>query len=513
MAQLTSTHTNSLQKNRLIKRGQIFVVLLLLMQFAAGQDTTRLAAIVNSPDRVYKKLEERATQIDLKIENATEKYIKKLEKQEDRLRKKLSKIDSLEAKKVFDGAKEKYQSLSQSIKEKTSSVQRKAKQYLPFFDSLKTSIKFLDEHKELLGKAKESSTRIKEAMGKLNAVDDRLQQAENIRQFIKERRALLKAQLSKYGLGKDLAKFNKQAYYYSQQIQEYKSILNQPEKLMQKSIGLLSKLPAFRDFMSKYSELASLFAVPNTGAEMIDNAALQALQLAGLQTQSQVQQQIQNSIGTNGNSGGIGQMDPQALIQQNLRSAQAELSKLKNRITQQNGGANDELEMPEGFKPNTQKTKTFLKRLEYGTNIQSQKSSYFFPTTTDVGLSIGYKINDKSIIGIGTSFKMGWGQSIRNIQISAEGLSLRSFIDVKIRGSFYISGGYEQNYRAKILNIQQFREAPDNWSSSGLIGMSKIISLKSKFFKKTKLQLLWDFMSYQQRPVEQPLKFRVGYNF
>jgi hypothetical protein len=50
------------------------------------------------------------------------------------------------------------------------------------------------------------------------------------------------------------------------------------------------------------------------------------------------------------------------------------------------------------------------------------------------------------------------------------------------------------------------------WQQSGLIGISKVVSVKSKFFKNTKLQLLWDFLSYQQVPQNQAIVFRVGYN-
>jgi len=46
-----------------------------------------------------------------------------------------------------------------------------------------------------------------------------------------------------------------------------------------------------------------------------------------------------------------------------------------------------------------------------------------------------------------------------------------------------------------------------------LIGISKMVSLKTKFFKKTKLQLLWDFLSGDQLPIAQPILFRVGYSF
>jgi hypothetical protein len=173
------------------------------------------------------------------------------------------------------------------------------------------------------------------------------------------------------------------------------------------------------------------------------------------------------------------------------------------------------MDMPD-FKPNNQKTKSFWKRLEYGTNLQTQKSNNFFPTTSDIGLSVGYKLSDKSIIGIGGSYKVGWGKDIRNIAISSEGAGLRSFLDVKLKGSFFASGGYEYNYQPLTVSetiTPDIAAQGDKWQQSGLVGISKIISLKSKTFKKTKAQLLWDFLSYQQQPRTQAVKFRVGYSF
>jgi len=172
--------------------------------------------------------------------------------------------------------------------------------------------------------------------------------------------------------------------------------------------------------------------------------------------------------------------------------------------------------MPD-FKPNTQRTKTFWQRLEYGTNFQTAKNN-FFPTTTDMGLSVGYKLTDKSTVGVGASYKMGWGQDIKHIAITHQGMGLRSYLDVKLKGSFYASGGFEYNYQPVSPDSlssgsgMHWNEIAD-WHKSGLVGISKIISIKSNFFKKTKVQLLWDFLSYQQIPRTQPVKFRVGYNF
>ncbi len=204
----------------------------------------------------------------------------------------------------------------------------------------------------------------------------------------------------------------------------------------------------------------------------------------------------------------------QAQFQQNLKDAQGQLNELKNKILSSplaRGGSSDDI-MPEGFKPNNQKTKSFWNRLEYGTNIQSQKPNGYFPVTSDIGLSLGYKLNDKSVVGVGASYKLGWGQNIRHINITHQGAGLRSFVDWKIKGSFWVNGGYEMNYQSEFNRIELLKDM-NGWQQSGLVGLSKVVSLKTKFFKKTKLQLLWDFLSYQQVPRTQPIVFRLGYSF
>ena len=68
------------------------------------------------------------------------------------------------------------------------------------------------------------------------------------------------------------------------------------------------------------------------------------------------------------------------------------------------------------------------------------------------------------------------------------------------------------NYKSVFRNIDELKGL-DAWQASGLVGLSKVVSLKTKFFKKTKLQLLWDFLSYRQVPRTPSSVFRVGYNF
>jgi hypothetical protein len=68
------------------------------------------------------------------------------------------------------------------------------------------------------------------------------------------------------------------------------------------------------------------------------------------------------------------------------------------------------------------------------------------------------------------------------------------------------------NYRNAFNSIASLQNY-NAWQQSGLIGVSKVVSIKSKLFKKTKLMLLWDMLSSQQIPKAQPIVFRIGYNF
>ena len=75
--------------------------------------------------------------------------------------------------------------------------------------------------------------------------------------------------------------------------------------------------------------------------------------------------------------------------------AKAGFNKLKQDDNKAGSGVAD-ADM-QNFKPNTQKSKSFLKRLEFGMNIQSVKSNLMLPTTSDIALTIGYKLNPQYI--------------------------------------------------------------------------------------------------------------------
>lgn len=475
----------------LLRKHYILFSLLVVSNISYSQ--SRIDSLINNidPQKLSSSIEKRVSKLEDKLIAKSEKTLHRLERQEEKIyEKQLSTKDSLQARLKLAEIQQKYKALEAKFKDPASVVPGNIKQYVPHLDTLTSALKFLDQNNSIAG--------VKDALAKVESFDGKLQEAEDIKTFIREREEQLKQEFEQLGLFKDLKRYNKEVYYYGEQLKEYKETLSDPDKIEKKAIDLLSKTKLFQDFMKKNSMLASLFKIPGD-----PNDPTYVASLAGLQTRVQVNSLIQQQISAGG-------PNAQAQFQQNIQQGQSQLQQLKNKLLESGKGSSDDI-MPEGFKPNNQKTKSFLKRLEYGTNIQTQKSNSLFPAISDLGLSVGYKLNDKSVIGVGASYKVGLGSGWNRIQFSSQGAGLRSYIDWKIKGSFWMSGGYEMNYMTVIKDITQLRNL-NAWQQSGLIGISKVIDVKSNFFKKTKLQLLWDFLSYQQIPRTQPIIFRIGYN-
>lgn len=435
----------------------------------------------------------KARKIEDLLNAKTEKALLRFQKHQEKLKRRMFKIDSSAAKEVFNMAENEFNNIQSKLRQS-----QKFTQYIPLLDTLKTSLKFLDRHKSLLTGGEGKSSKLNESLAKIHSLEKQFQKADEVRKLLKQQRNFLKVELQKFGLSKQFKRLNKDVYYYSEQIKKYKTLVNDKKKIERKAIELLSKTKLFQEFMKKNSMLASLFQMPVDDPN--DPIYLQSL--SGLQTRVQVNQLIQQQI----SAGGPGALQH---VQNNIQQAQSELLQLKDKMLNRGSSSDDEL--PD-FLPNGQKTKSFFQRLEIGTNTQTQRGTWFFPVTSDLGLSVGYKVNDKSIIGIGASYKVGWGKSFRQIRITHEGAGLRSFVDYQLKRTFWLSGGYEMNYRTAFNRIDQLKGI-DGWQQSGLVGVSKKLAVDTKFFKSTKVQLLWDFLSHQQIPRTSPFVFRVGYSF
>ena len=476
----------------------LFFCFMLPVRSFAQDSSSVLNRILSFPDKVFGRIDKEANKFEQKLTQQTDKYLNKLQKQEEKLKRRLWRTDSTKAKEVFGDVQGRYDVLRDQVHGKANSMQLHTAAYNGHLDSLGTAMNFLQNNLEL-----QQVTAIKDKLGNnlqsINDLKSKLNQTENIRKQILQRQQELKAKLQNTGLAKEFQKFKKEVYYYQAQVREYQDALKDPKKLGAKMLQVANKVPAFQDFFRRNSELASLFRLPG-GTDPVNSTA----SFAGLQTRASVQNLLLQRLGTG--------PDAQQYMQQQMQGAQSQMKELKNKLQQYKQGSygNGDGEMPD-FKVNEQKTKTFLQRIEWGSNMQTTKGNFYFPVTSDIGLSAGYKLNDKSIIGIGASYKMGMG-SIQRISISHQGIGLRSFVDWKLKKQFYITGGFEMNYNASFKNIEQLQKY-NSWQQAGLIGLSKKIKLKTKYVKGTNFQVLYDFLFKTHVVPTQPVVFRVGYNF
>jgi hypothetical protein len=453
-------------------------------------DSTSITISPKLSGKYIQDMGNRSADYQAKMQQSTQKYLDKLNVQEQLLQKQLSKKDPEAAEKIFNGSQQVYDKIQNDLKNNSENIMRPMGKYVPGIDSAVTSLRFLQQNGINSGKLGTNVTQVKAAMSKVQALEDQFKKTDNVEDFIKQREQYLQQQLSSYNLP-GLQQYKQQAAYFGQEMQELKQDWDDPSRAEAKAMTVLNKLPAFQNFMHKNSMIAGLFNIPDDYS---------AAGIAGLQTRDQVQKLMQEKMQMMGPNGA-------QTAQQNIGDAQQMLTNLRGKLNQ----GSSELAMPDG-QGNNQHTKSLFGRLEYGINVQSSVASGYCPQSTAFAGTVGYKLNDKSTVGVGLSYIVGWGTDIHHIHISNQGIGIRSYLDVQLHGSFYASGGFEKNYNKVFTSLNQV-VVGNLWQNSGLIGISKIISLKGSFAKKTRVQLLWDFLSYYQIPRTQPFVFRVGYNF
>lgn len=479
----------------LIRPVLLILLIITSLNSKAQQDSAiqKLEALQRIPLKYINNIDDKIDKYTSRLSSKTEKTLAKLAKWENKIKILLERVSPETSQRLFGNNQLTFSAALEKYKQGKSVIDGYRAKYDEYRDKLTTGLKYLDEQKDKLNS--KIVKPLEKAREKARDLERDAQNTDAMQQFIRERRKMLLDEAVKYiGKSKYLTKIDKEAYYYIETIRNYKELFTDKKKAEQLALKLLNKIPGFSRFMQDNSLMAQLFGSPNSTASL---ATLQ-----GLQTRTSVNSLIQQRIA----AGGPNAME---VIRQNFQQAQAEISKLKDKVMQA-GGDNGDANIP-NFKPNNQKTKTFLQRLDFGGNIQFSKSNSLLPTTADVALSIGYKLNDNSVIGVGASYKMGLG-SLRKISISHQGIGLRSFIDWKLKWQIYATGGFEMNYNAQFKNIRQLQNY-SGWQQAGLIGVTKKLNIKTKFFKGTSVQLLYDMLYRQHNPVSQPILFRMGYKF
>jgi len=487
--------------------------------------------LTHFPMRLFGHIQSKTAELNQKLQRQTQKYLQQLQNEEQRLEKRIYALDPNSAKTLFAGSSQKYAQLMQKLQSDTGSAHFKPTgTYQPYTDSLQTALAFFQKNPQVPGQPVSTSSvpgqslstsslpgtaslspeiraQLQSSITQLRALQARMQDAGQIKAYMQQRKQLLSQYIASHAnlqslLNKPFGAMNRTMFYYSAQVNQYRSMLNSPDRIEQKAMAMLSRLPAFAGFMKTHSQLSSIFSLPGTGSTP------QAL--AGLQTRSQVSDAVKGQLttaatGSNNNSSNSSPASPSL-----PGNVQSEMATYKARLSQLGGGSSD-IDAP-NFRPNYQKTRSFLHRLQYEVDFQTTQGTYYFPTMTSLGLSVAYRLGHGNDIGLGGAMKIGWGTGFNHIAVTGQGVGLRSFFDIHLRGTWSATGGFEYNYTQPFTEYQQIRQI-QMWTRSGLIGVSKTVSMRSRLLKQTKLSLLWDFLSYQAVPRTSPLVFRIGYNF
>src|SRR5690606_4039584 len=101
----------------------------------------------------------------------------------------------------------------------------------------------------------------------LDKLSGSLGQSNLIQRMLQEKQSLFNEKLSALGLTHKLKVLNKTAYYYREQVEEYKSLLKDPKKLVRRGLDILKRTKEFQNFFKQHAQLASLFNLPGNSID------------------------------------------------------------------------------------------------------------------------------------------------------------------------------------------------------------------------------------------------------
>ncbi len=458
----------------------------------AGDTTT---ASVNGLSKLsardIRQLDRKYEAMGKALERSSNFALQQLQQSEIRMQHRISSPDSSSARRILQDGTAQYQRLQNRLAAGGSAVASSASTYIGRIDSLQTALRFLN------GSAVSGlpTAKLQELEGlsqQLEQVQAKWTQAAAVQQFVQQREQFLQQQLSRYNVNNLLGSVNQKAWYYQQQLAQYKSELNDPEKIGERILGVVRRLPAFQTFWQKNSLLAQLFPLPAGYGT--------PLALNGLQSRAHLQTLFHGANGISAN--------PDYSNQQ-AEQAESTLDKLKEKVRSVGGtSGSGDMTLP-NFTPDGQHGKSLFHRLEYGFTIQNTNRTPWIPATSNFTLTLGYKISDKATVGVGGGFLLGLGNGIQSIHFSSQGASLQAYTNLRLKGGWWAAGSFERTYYQAYDHLVN---APpvSSWQPGLLTGLMRKWPVGKR---SANMQLLYNWLYAQQLPHGQALQFWIGYTF
>jgi hypothetical protein len=478
---------------------KIFTVAVMILVFvfchtgtnAQERSTAKIELIKSIHDSYQDAVNNKLEKFNSDIRSATEKFLKRMAGKQRKLMRKPGTDSLLNSAMIGDPVAR----ATSLFSEAGTSVRYN---YQPYLDTLAGSLGFLGKLKNAslpqgnpaLLKNLELLGNVKAAIGSADKIKALLQEQQNILVKLGDK---YKKQVQDY-----LGAVKKEFYYYNEKVKNYKELLSDPSKIEEKLLSVLRELPAFKSFMKENSMLAGLFPV-SQGDQSV----------AGLQTRDMIQVVLKEKLSSSS-------VDVKGLMSQQLQIVHAKMDELKQKLS---GSANAD-DLPD-FKPKDIKTKTFLQRMELGSNLKFTGKNAMLPASTEVMLSAGYKFSDKASMGIGFMYRLGLGEGFKKIALSNQGIGITSYCRMELKKNFFLSGGWEQNYFNSFGSIRDIGKQ-HAWKSSALMGIGKKMSFGKSFLgnkwgksrtRSNTITILYDFLHRQSLPHTEAFKIRFGIAF
>jgi len=215
-----------------------------------------LVPVQQLPPQYFSQVGAKAQSVDEALTKKTTQYLNKLSRIEAKLLRKLSKTDTAAAGKI---PPLNYQQLASQMQASGTNINRTAATYVSSLDTLSTTLKFLQTQSGALGSLTNAGGQLSQASSQVQLLQAHLDETTLVQQYISARKQQLSQLLSQYthlppGVAQAFANFKATGYYYRQQIEQYKAMLNDPQKTEQAAIAVLSRLgipywPAFFNYL------------------------------------------------------------------------------------------------------------------------------------------------------------------------------------------------------------------------------------------------------------------------
>jgi len=201
--------------------------------------------IANFPTRFFNKISGKTADLQQQLNRQTANYLRRMARQEEKLKARLYKQDSVKAAALYPrDPQQQYAVMLQKFQQDSARVfTSMGPEYLPRVDSLQGALGFLTKNPSLVNANPALQAKMQNALAQLQQLQAKFQAADAIKQYIQNRKAQIQQYLSSYtnlpsGVTNAFQGYKKQIFYYGDQIREYRSELNDPDKMMQTALVL-----------------------------------------------------------------------------------------------------------------------------------------------------------------------------------------------------------------------------------------------------------------------------------